>query len=113
MNTVGTTLLVTLGLLVLLAPRRWAALALILGALYVTRGQVLEIGPANFTVPRVLVFIGFIRVLLRRERIAGGMHRVDWLVLTWACILIGTSVAHVSSALLFRSGMVWTEVGCY
>jgi hypothetical protein len=113
MNAVGLGLFLVLLAMLVLAPRRWAAVALLLGALYVTRGQVLEIGPANLTVPRLLVLAGFVRVLLRGERIANGMHTVDWLVLLWAAILIGTSAAHTPDAWLFRSGVVLTEVGSY
>jgi hypothetical protein len=113
MNSLGIALLSAFALAMLFAPRRWAALALVLSALYVTRGQVLEIGPANFTVPRGLILSGFIRILLRGESVATGMHSVDRLVLLWAAVLIGTSAAHMSGAWLFRSGVVWTEVGCY
>ncbi|EGW20748.1 hypothetical protein Mettu_3897 [Methylobacter tundripaludum SV96] len=78
-----------------------------------TRGQVLEIGPAHFTVVRILVTVGILRVLLKGERIANGMNQVDrWLVL-WAVFLIASSIFHTSDAWVFRIGLMWSEVGCY
>ena len=100
MNSLGIALLSAFALAMLFAPRRWAALALVLSALYVTRGQVLEIGPANFTVPRVLILIGFIRILLRGESVATGMHSVDRLVLLWAAVLIATLIIALNLYLL-------------
>jgi hypothetical protein len=113
MHPFGITLLAVLALLMLAGNRRWAALALVLSALYATRGQIAEIGSANFTIPRLLVLVGFVRIVLRGERIANGMQTVDWLVLLWGTILLGTSAVHTSDAWMFRSGMIWLEVGCY
>ncbi|MGZ8171701.1 MULTISPECIES: hypothetical protein [Methylobacter] len=90
-----------------------AAIPLLIGAAYMTRGQVLEIGPAHFTVVRILVTVGILRVLLKGERIANGMNQVDrWLVL-WAVFLIASSIFHTSDAWIFRIGLMWSEVGCY
>jgi hypothetical protein len=90
-----------------------AAIPLLVGAAYMTRGQILEIGPAHFTVVRILVTVGILRVLLKGERIANGMNQVDrWLVL-WAVFLIASSIFHTSDAWVFRIGLMWSEVGCY
>jgi hypothetical protein len=109
----GFSILSVLLVALVFAPRRWAALALLMGALYVTRGQVLELGPANLTVPRLLVLAGFARVVLRGERISNGLHAADWLVALWAIVLIATSAAHTSDAWIYRSGVILTELGCY
>jgi hypothetical protein len=99
--------------LILTLPRRLAILPLLLAATYMTRGQVVEIGPAHFDIPRLLVVVGFLRVLARSEHLADGLHGVDKLLLIWAVILLGMSAFHASGAWVYRSGIVWTELGCY
>lgn len=113
MNAIGAIFFVVAAICTFALPRRLAIMPLLLGALYMTRGQVLEIGPANFTIPQLLVTAGFLRAMSRGERITDGMHTVDKLLLLWAAILIGTSVFHTDDAWLYRSGIVWTELGCY
>lgn len=113
MNAVGVAYAVLASMLMLMLPRRLALLPLLLSATYMTRGQILEIGPANFTIPQLLVTVGFMRAVARGEGVADGMHCVDKLILLWAAVLIGTSTFHTSEAWLYRSGIVWTELGCY
>jgi hypothetical protein len=113
MNAVGAIYLSVASILMLTLPRRLAMLPLLLSATYMTRGQIIEIGPANFTIPQLLVTFGFLRAMARGERVADGMHTVDKLLLLWATILIGSSAFHTSEAWLYRSGIVWTELGCY
>jgi hypothetical protein len=94
-------------------PRRSAAIPLLLAASYTTRLPVLELGPANLSVLRVVVVIGLIRVLLRGERLANGTNAVDWWLATWALFLIGLSAFHTSDAWTFRIGLVLGEIGVY
>ncbi len=94
-------------------PRRWAMLPLLMGVAYMTRGQVLDIGSLHFPVIRILIAIGFVRVILKGERITGGTNHLDWLLILWAAYLVGSSVFHTSDAWVFRSGLVWTELGSY
>jgi hypothetical protein len=113
MNSIGIAFATVCVLLMLTLPRRWAILPLILSAAYMTHGQALEIAGANFTMLRIVVAVGFLRVLLRREHIAGGFVALDRWVLCWALLLAGTSAFHDYGAFQFRSGMVWTELGSY
>lgn len=113
MNAIGASFLAVATLLTFMLPRRWAALPLLLGTLYMTSGQFLELGSANFTILRLLVAAGFVRALMRGERIAGGLQRGDWLILGWAALLVGTSAFHRSEEWVYRLGMVWTQLGAY
>ena len=113
MNAVGALVLVIASILMLTLPRRLAILPLLLAATYMTRGQFLEIGPAHFDIPRLLVVVGFLRIIARGEHLPDGLHGVDKLVLIWAAILIGMSAFHTSDAWVYRMGLVWAEVGCY
>jgi hypothetical protein len=113
MNAIGLLFTLAVSTFLLALPRRLAAVPLLIGAVYMTRGQVLEIGPAHFTVVRILVTVGTLRVLLKGEQLANGINQVDrWLVL-WAVFLIASSIFHTSDAWVFRIGLMWSEMGCY
>ncbi len=113
MNSVGASFTMIAGLLLLALPKRLAALPILLAALCIPRAQEIEIAGGSFTVLRILVFIGFIRVLAKGEGLAGGMTWLDKLVLSWALLLVGTSAFHTSDAWVYRLGIAWGEVGCY
>lgn len=113
MNGVGASFTFVASLLLLTLPKRLAALPLLLAALCMPRGQEIELAGGHFTVLRILVFVGFLRVLAKREALAGGLTWLDKLVLLWALLLVGTSAFHTSDAWVFRLGIVWGEVGCY
>jgi len=113
MNAWGIAFLVASSVLMLVLPRRYAVLPLLFSVIYMTRGQVVEIGPAHFTIPRMVIAFGLLRVLLRGERLEGGLHVVDKLVLAWGALLMATSAFHTEDAWLFRAGLVWTELGSY
>lgn len=113
MNSFGIAFTVALAVSLLTLPRHFAAIPLLLSVTYMTPGQVIEIGPANFTSLRILVFIGAVRVLLRGEWIAGGFSGLDRLLILWALWLLFTSVFHKSGAFVFRAGIIWTDLGAY
>lgn len=96
-------------------PRRWAFLPLLVGTSYMTLGQGIEIGPFTFTIIRMLVAVGVLRVFLRSERLTGGTNGMDWLMLIWALWAVFSSFFHndVSSALTFRLGLIYNACGIY
>ena len=113
MNAIGFLFTFVAGILLLGLPRRWAFLPLLMGATYMTRGQVLEMGPFHFTVIRILVLFGLVRVILKGERIAGGINILDKMVIAWAIWLALNSAFHTAGVFVFRIGLFWTELGTY
>jgi hypothetical protein len=113
LNAIGVSFLVAAATLLATLPRHLAALPLLVCAAYMTLGQEIEVGPAHLTVLRLLVLVGFIRIVARNEQLSGGLHTVDKLMLLWAAVLLGTSAFHTSQAWVFRAGVIWTELGCY
>ena len=99
----------------LLVPRRWAALPLLAGACYMTIGQEIDLGPFHFTILRVLVAVGVVRVFVRGERLAGKLNGMDHVMLVWAAWTLMSSAFHKdpSSALIFRLGLVYNTCGIY
>ena len=81
MNSIGATILVGLGAVILLAPRKWALLALMAGVLYLTEQQAIEVLEINLTALRFLEVAGLARVFWRSESPIEGLNRLDRAVL--------------------------------
>ena len=115
MNSLAVAFLVINSAALLIVPKRLAPMPLLIGACYMTLGQGIEIGPFSFTVIRMLVVVGFARIFLRGERLTGGFNGLDWLMVIWACWALVTSFFRedVSSALVFRLGLVFNTCGIY
>ena len=113
MNSISALFTLVASVYLCILPRRLAAIPLLLAATYMTRGQVLEIGPAHFTVLRILVVVGLLRALLKGEGIANGINTLDRMLILWSIFLLGSSVFHTSDAWVFRAGIVWNDLGCY
>jgi hypothetical protein len=104
--------LITSALLFIL-PRRYAVIPLLVGLMWMTRAQLVEIGPAGFSVVRILVLVGALRVLLRREGLAGGLIPLDRVIALWGLWLMVATFAHPADQWVYRGGLVWDSVGTY
>jgi hypothetical protein len=115
MNALGLCLtLIAAGLLFAL-PRRWAPLPLLIGAMYIPLGQEITIGPFHFTAIRILIAAGVLRVVAKRERIAGPMTRLDWLMILWAAYAVFNTVFHQNptAVLIYRLGLMLDALGIF
>ena len=113
MNFCGILFTLVTAILMFRLPRNQASLPLLLGAAYITRTQVMEIGPLHFPVMRVLIAAGLIRAMMNGERISGGMNSLDRMVRLWAIWDICSIVFHQSDVLVFRLGVLYDTVGVY
>jgi len=115
MDNFATGFLLINAIAIIVLPRRWAPLPFLIGVCYVTRFQRLIIGPFTFTILRMLVAVGFARVLIRCERLEGRLNGLDKLMLAWAGWMLISSVFHKdpSAALVFRLGLVYDACGIY
>ena len=103
MNALGFAFTAACCLMLLALPRRWAALALLAAVALMPREQMVVIGPAHFTVPRLVIAFGILRVMLRGERLAHGVIDLDRLMLLWAGCLVATAAFHTDDAWMFRA----------
>lgn len=80
-----------------------------------TIGQGVEVGPFSFTIIRILVAAGVVRIIIRGERLDGGLNSLDWLMLVWAAWALVSSGFHKdpSTALIFRLGLIYNSCGIY
>ena len=112
-------LLNAIGILAL--PRNWAALPLLIGACYMTLGQGFEIGPFSFTVIRILIGAGLVRLVVRGERLAGGLNGLDKLMMLWAFWAVASvpllnnlaGEFDAGQEYIFRLGLVYNTCGLY
>jgi hypothetical protein len=113
MNGLGFVFaLFTIGLMLRL-PRRLAPLALLIAAAFISLAQVIEIGPFHFSVVRLLIAVGLVRVAVRGEHIVGGLNTLDRMMILWGIWGVGCLVFHSSSVLVTRLGELYDIVGCY
>lgn len=85
-----------------------------MGALYLYAGQMIAIGPFNFNASRLLIVVGFLRIVLKGERIREG-NSLDKFVIFWALCAVLSSVFHtpITAALVSRLGFVCDHLGIY
>jgi hypothetical protein len=99
----------------LVLPRNIALLPLLLGCCYMTVTQRIDIGPITLTVIRILVAVGFLRVILRGEGIVGGFGGMDKLVIAWMACLVASSALHPGERgpWVFNFGQAFNIGGIY
>ena len=109
---------VLLNVVALLAlPRRWAPIPFLIGACYMTLTQRVDLGPFSFTIIRLLIAAGVARVVIRGERLVGGVNGMDRIMFVWAGWAVFSSVFHSTTSeghpLTFRLGLVYNVLGIY
>jgi len=85
------------------------------GAIYMTDGQEIEIGPFHFTIMRLLVLVGMARILSRGEKLPGGINKLDRLMILWSGWGVLASIFHepFSAAIVSHLGFVYNRLGTY
>lgn len=106
MNSFGASVLALLVAVVTLAPRRWALLGMVAGALYLTQGQSVDFVGLKLYPLRILELAGFVRVMIRREFSFSRINGIDKAVLLL--------YAYVTTVFLLRAalgGSTSTNIG--
>jgi hypothetical protein len=107
------------GALILLLPRRHIVVPLLSAGLLIPFDQVVLIGPLHWTMLRVLVLLGWVRVLagaLSRQRLLStGLNALDKALIFWAGISAFNIVLlwHSSAALINQLGALYNVFGIY
>lgn len=109
----GVTLI--LGLALLTLPRKHALLPVLLLTCYMTMGQRVMVLGLNFTMIRILILFGWLRLIFRGELRAIRLHNIDYVLAAWAVIGI---IAHTllymdSESFVYRAGQAYNAVGTY
>jgi hypothetical protein len=112
---IGAAFLLINMALILILPKRWAALPLLIGACYMTLGQGIVVGPFHFPVIRLIILTGIVRVLVRNERPSNGLNAIDYSIIVWAVWAVASSSFHRDpmGSLIFGLGMLFNVCGIY
>lgn len=115
MNPIAVLFLVANAMALMLLPARWASLPLLASACYMTLGQGIDIAGLSFPIIRLVIAVGFVRLLVKREWPSGGINGLDLLVLAWAAWTMISSLFHEDphNALINRLGQIYNACGLY
>lgn len=111
------TIIITalLAIITLLVPRKYLLLSYIVAACFVPTDQRIILMGLDFTVLRILVTAGILRVLLRRENKRIKWNRFDYMVFAWViCGAFVYSIQWMSAkAIINRCGVLFDVIGLY
>ena len=116
MNPLAAILFVTLAGIMLAAPRKWALAPFLAGCCLMTTGQGLDLGFISLPMFRLLILVGFVRAIIKGERIEGGLNAIDKLLMFWAAWYLFASFFHASqldAGPVFVSGVIYNLLGFY
>lgn len=115
LHPVGLSAVLVLGTAMLLVPRRWAILPILVMACFISPAQRLVIGGFDFDLLRLMVVFGWTRLLVRGELQPIGFKWID--AVTIAMAIIGTITYTMlrgdSAALTNRLGWSFDLLGMY
>lgn len=98
MNPLGILLFLVSAIALMAAPRRWAIIPLLMGVIFITHGQAINLGGIKLPVFRMLLAVGLFRILIKGEGIAGGMNLADKLMMGLCGWLFFASFFHEPGA---------------
>ncbi len=81
-----------------------------------TMGQSLNLGLINLPIFRMLLIVGMLRVIAKKEFAPGGRNKIDTLVVTWGCWVMFASCFHQfipGSGPVYTSGVVMNVTFVY
>lgn len=114
-NALGIVFTVCMCLLLLVVPHKYALIPIALTACYMTFGQQLVLMNLHFTMLRVLVIVGVLRILTRGGIGRMKWQRIDWILIAWmlSSIIIYTMLWQTSEAFVNRLGLAYDAIGLY
>jgi hypothetical protein len=114
-NNIGLFFIVIMGILTIILPRRFAFMPLIISTCYMTLGQQLLVETLNFTIMRIMILFGWIRLFVRREYFSIKLNTIDKLIIWWVVVsvVIYTLSWQTSEAIINQLGFVYNTIGLY
>lgn len=115
LNAFSFTMLVVAALLILSLPRRYAVLPLLAVCCYMTLGQLLVVMGLHFPIFRIIIFVGWIRILTRGEFIGLRLNKLDRVFIWWVVVSVIAAVLLKSTGDVWqnRLGFAYTAAGSY
>jgi hypothetical protein len=114
-NGIGLAFTLLMCLLMLVLPRRYALVPVIILVCYMTMGQRLMIAGANFTMLRILTLAAWIRVIVRGEIRRIHFNPIDKIFICWMFffVVIHTLLWQTGQEFINRLGHAYDAMGLY
>ena len=115
-NIIGLLFIFLMGILTILLPRRLAILPIILSACFMTQGQTIVVLGLHFYSFRIIILIGWVRLIVRRELSPSiGLNAIDKLTIAYA--VVGFAMYNLlwqtQEAFVNQLGFVYNVIGIY
>jgi hypothetical protein len=114
-NNIGLAVTILMCVLMLILPRRYALLPVLVLTCYMSMGQRVVVGGLHFTTIRILVIFGWLRVLIRRETGDIRLTRIDkaliWWTVSGSCLYV--LLWQTSEAVINRLGHGYDALGLF
>jgi hypothetical protein len=114
-HPLGLLAVAVLGLCVLVLPRRWSVLPLLVMACFISSAQRIVVIGLDFNFLRIMVLFGVIRLVQRKEHLGFVWKPLDTVMVFWAIIKAVFFVIRVGtfSAVVNRLGFAFDAFGMY
>jgi len=114
-HPVGLALVAILAVAIVLVPRRWALLPMVLVACFISQAQRIIVAGLNFDFLRIMIVAGWTRLLVRREFGPLRWNAVDTCLVMFAtCGVTAYCLLHADAdALKYRLGWAFDVLGYY
>jgi hypothetical protein len=102
-------------LLMLVLPRRYALVPVIILTCYMTMGERIMVAGANFTMIRILTLAGWIRLIVRGEIRSLRLNAIDKVIVVWTLsgIVLHTLLWQTAQEFVNRLGHSYDVIGLY
>ncbi len=113
MDALSSFVLVSLTLVVLCMPRRWALLGMAAGVLYLTEYAAVDVAGFNMFAIRFLELAGFARVMARREFRFSSLNDLDRIFIFFYCYLTIVYLLRANGGFAYAIGVAVDAGLCY
>jgi hypothetical protein len=114
-NLLGLTITILMGILMFLVPRKYAPIPFLIITCFITLGQRIVFATLDFTMFRILILSGWVRLMLRGEIRGLKFNAVDKALIWWvvASIVIQNILWQTSGAFINSMGFAYNVTGTY
>jgi len=114
-NLLGLLFFIIMALIILVVKREKVFIPIILTSCYITIGQQFVIFGLNFSILRLLIFVCWIRIILKKEYIYIKLNKIDKTILLWviSLTLVFTLKNGTAAAFINRMGHAYDALGLY
>jgi len=114
-NALGLTLTLLLGILTVVLPRRYATIPMLASGTLLTIGQIWYVAGLHFTMLRILILFGWVRLITRREVTGVKFNEIDKVLLLWVVVnfVIYNLREPGGDAFVNRLGFAYNALGFY